>query len=192
MDVIILNGASSSGKSSIAKQLQALLPSPYLHLGIDTFIAMMPEQTNSLSAPDNKNSGFYWQTTQVDGKSSLRIQSGEYGLLVNRAYHSTVKHLVANDLKVIVDDVMNGGEEQSSWRAALDGCRCVYVGVFCELDELERREIERGDRSVGSAREQVQRVHHGVQYDVTVSTSAASAQECAQQIVTYVNGLTRL
>lgn len=35
MEVIILNGASSSGKSSIAKELQALLPQYYLHLGID-------------------------------------------------------------------------------------------------------------------------------------------------------------
>ncbi|WP_425264034.1 phosphotransferase-like protein, partial [Vibrio parahaemolyticus] len=52
MDVIILNGASSSGKSSIAKELQSILPRNYLHIGIDTFISMMPEKSNSLDCSD--------------------------------------------------------------------------------------------------------------------------------------------
>jgi chloramphenicol 3-O phosphotransferase len=40
--VIVLNGASSSGKSGIARCLQAILPDPWLALGVDTFIQTMP------------------------------------------------------------------------------------------------------------------------------------------------------
>jgi chloramphenicol 3-O-phosphotransferase len=40
--VIVLNGASSSGKSGIARCLQAVLPDPWLTLGVDTFIQTMP------------------------------------------------------------------------------------------------------------------------------------------------------
>jgi chloramphenicol 3-O phosphotransferase len=38
--VIILNGASSSGKTSILTKLQTLLDEPYLNAGIDKFIWM--------------------------------------------------------------------------------------------------------------------------------------------------------
>jgi chloramphenicol 3-O phosphotransferase len=40
--VIVLNGTSSSGKSTIARELQLVLPQPYLTLGVDTLIAALP------------------------------------------------------------------------------------------------------------------------------------------------------
>lgn len=43
--VIVLNGGSSSGKSSLARALQEVLPEPWLRLGVDDLIDAMP--TNS-------------------------------------------------------------------------------------------------------------------------------------------------
>lgn len=40
--VIVLNGGSSSGKSGIARCLQAVLPDPWLSIGVDTLIEAMP------------------------------------------------------------------------------------------------------------------------------------------------------
>lgn len=40
--IIFLNGTSCSGKTSIAKAVQTLLPEPYLHVGLDYFEAMQP------------------------------------------------------------------------------------------------------------------------------------------------------
>jgi chloramphenicol 3-O-phosphotransferase len=40
--VIVLNDASSSGMSGIARCLQAVLPEPWLSLGVDTFNQGMP------------------------------------------------------------------------------------------------------------------------------------------------------
>ena len=40
--VIVLNGGSSSGKSGIARCLQALLPDAWLAIGVDTLIDVMP------------------------------------------------------------------------------------------------------------------------------------------------------
>jgi chloramphenicol 3-O phosphotransferase len=42
VSVIVLNGGSSSGKSSIARFLQSLLAGPWLTLGVDTLIEAMP------------------------------------------------------------------------------------------------------------------------------------------------------
>jgi chloramphenicol 3-O phosphotransferase len=39
IQVIVLNGGSSSGKSGIARCLQAVLPDPWLVFGVDTLIA---------------------------------------------------------------------------------------------------------------------------------------------------------
>jgi chloramphenicol 3-O phosphotransferase len=40
--VIVLNGGSSSGKSGIARCLQAVLPDPWLVFGVDSLIDAMP------------------------------------------------------------------------------------------------------------------------------------------------------
>ena len=48
-NIIILNGTSSAGKSTLAKALQAKLDTPYLHAGIDNYIFMLPKQ--SLNPP---------------------------------------------------------------------------------------------------------------------------------------------
>ena len=42
-NVLLLNGVSSSGKSSIARQLLDDLDTPYFHMGIDMFGAMRSE-----------------------------------------------------------------------------------------------------------------------------------------------------
>ena len=186
MDVIILNGASSSGKSSIAKELQSILPRNYLHIGIDTFISMMPEKSNSLDCSDEKSDGFYFQQEVLERNVVQRIQSGSYGRKVNQAYHSTVKHLADLGLGVIVDDVMDGSSEQKLWNLALGSTSTLFVGVHCCLDVLVERERLRGDRVQGSAVEQALRVHQGVVYDLELSTSNDTVMECAQQIATHL------
>ena len=42
--IIFLNGPGSSGKTSIGKAIQHFADKPWLLLGIDTFINMMPNQ----------------------------------------------------------------------------------------------------------------------------------------------------
>ena len=42
--VIVLNGVSSSGKTTLAKAMQEAFDEPYIRLSIDDFINMMPEK----------------------------------------------------------------------------------------------------------------------------------------------------
>ncbi|PKF77224.1 hypothetical protein CW749_23005 [Vibrio sp. vnigr-6D03] len=183
MDVIVLNGASSAGKSSIVSALQQELSEHYLHIGIDSFITMMPTRVNKLGSPDTISDGFYWETQP---NKTLKIQSGSYGKLVNNAYRTTVKHLLNSGLRVIVDDVMNGGAEQKAWLDVLGSHKSLFVGVMCSEDELVRRELLRENRINGSALEQARRVHIGVSYDLCVSTSENSLEECVQAIKKHI------
>ena len=42
--VILLNGASSAGKTTLARELQVVAKHPYLRLSVDDFLAMLPER----------------------------------------------------------------------------------------------------------------------------------------------------
>lgn len=48
IQIIYINGPSSSGKTTLAKSLQQEFDQPFLHIGIDRVIGMMPEKINSL------------------------------------------------------------------------------------------------------------------------------------------------
>ena len=49
IQVIVLNGGSSSGKSGIGRCLQAILPDPWLAFGTDTLVQAMPISLQTLT-----------------------------------------------------------------------------------------------------------------------------------------------
>ena len=57
------------------------------------------------------------------------------------------------------------------------------VKVECPLDELEKREIARGDREIGLAKFQYENIHDGVIYDLNLNTLVNSPEQCAQQVI---------
>ena len=63
-----------------------------------------------------------------------------------------------------------------------DELQVLFVGVRCSLPELERRERERGNRTIGRAAAQFPIVHeHGV-YDVEVDSEHDTPADCAAMI----------
>ena len=48
--MIVLNGGSSSGKSGIGRCLQAILPDPWLLLGVDILVDAMPASMQASDA----------------------------------------------------------------------------------------------------------------------------------------------
>jgi chloramphenicol 3-O phosphotransferase len=83
-----------------------------------------------------------------------------------------------NDL--IVDDVLLDGTV--GYAELLAPFRLFRVGVFAPLDVLEARERQRGDRLIGLARWQYDRVHKDAVYDLEIDASAATPAECARLI----------
>ena len=70
--------------------------------------------------------------------------------------------------------------------AALDGLRAFFVGVHCQLEILEERERNRGDRQIGLARWQFDRVHRYGAYDFTLDTSLLSPEQGAEQLIALI------
>ncbi len=169
--VIVLNGTSSSGKSSIARALQARLAEPWLTLSVDDLIAAMPE----------------WMLQRVAGiafELDGRIVVGEEFARLDRAWGAGVAAMVRAGVPVIIDEVLlSGGAGQERWRAVLAGIDTLWAGVHCDAAVLAGRERARGDRTVGMAADQAPLVHAGVSYDLEVDTTDMSPEQCAERIV---------
>lgn len=174
MQVIVLNGGSSSGKSGIARCLQAVLPEPWLVIGVDTLIDAMP------AAMQNSDGGIEFA---ADGE--ITVGAGFRALEV--AWATGVAAMVRAGAKVVVDDVFLGGPaSQQRWRDALGGLAVLWVGVRCDAEVAAGREVARGDRVVGMAAAQAELVHRGVVYDLEVDTTKTEALECARVIAARV------
>ncbi len=68
--IVLLNGAGSAGKSSIAKALQGITSDPFLHVAMDTFLDMLPASYQDY--PD----GLVFTAGERDGKPSVDVSSG--------------------------------------------------------------------------------------------------------------------
>jgi chloramphenicol 3-O phosphotransferase len=176
--VIVLNGGSSSGKSGIARCLQAVLPDPWLTFGVDTLIAAMPAAMRSSGAGDGIEFG-------PDGE----VTTGEAFTALDEAWAQGIGAMAHAGARIIVDEVFLGGPaSQERWRKALRGLDVLWVGVRCDAAIAAGRETARGDRAAGMARSQAELVHRGVSYDLVVNTGHMESLECARQIGSRVAG----
>jgi chloramphenicol 3-O phosphotransferase len=172
--VIVLNGGSSSGKSGIARCLQAVLPEPWLTFGVDTLIAAMPAHA---PGPD--------PLIRIGADGTVHVGPGFRTL--EAAWITGVAAMARAGARIIVDEVFLGGAaSQRRWRDALDGLEVLWVGVRCDAAVAAAREVARGDRDAGMAASQADLVHHGVDYDLEVDTARTEALDCARTIAARV------
>jgi chloramphenicol 3-O phosphotransferase len=173
--IVLLNGVGSAGKGSIAKALQTMTSEPFLHVQMDAFLEMLP------AAYQEHPVAFTYETLQQDGKPAVVIRTGPVGERLMRGMRHAIAAMAAQGNNLIVDDVMLGGAA-AEYAALLSAFEVFTVGIFAPLDVLEARERERGDRLIGLARWQYDRVHRNIEYDLEVDTSRATPMACAQLI----------
>jgi chloramphenicol 3-O phosphotransferase len=170
VDVIVLNGGSSSGKSTIARCLQGILPRPWLSFGVDDLVAAIPQEG-------------------IEDGSLLRIKDdgqvevGPGWRDLEEAWYCGIAAIAANRSGVILGEVfLEGARNQDRLRAIFGNLKVLWVGVKCDSRVAAAREVSRPDRVAGMAESQAVIVHEGVVYDVVVDTSHASPEVCAARI----------
>jgi chloramphenicol 3-O phosphotransferase len=187
LQIIYLNGPTSSGKTTLAKALQDVLEPPFLHIGIDKIIEMMPERLNDWEG-GNAPSGFSWKhMIDSEGKPIHELKIGPFAQKICDSYLEIVALLARLDHRLIVDDVGISDEEFNRWKDKFRNHKVLYVGVKAPLGVLEQREETRGNRIVGSARAQFQKIKYGEMYDVELDTSVLSIDECVEMIRKFVD-----
>ncbi|MFJ8308752.1 MULTISPECIES: chloramphenicol phosphotransferase CPT [unclassified Streptomyces] len=174
--MVVLNGGSSSGKSGIARCLQAVLPGAWLTFGVDSLAGAMPASL--------RDGG---EGLDVGADGSVTV-GPEYRRLSD-AWMQGVAAMVRAGARVVLDEVfLDGADGQKRWLHALDGLDALWVGVRCDPDTAAAREIARGDRVPGMARAQAESVHRGVRYDVEVDSAGAESMACAREIARRLAG----
>lgn len=195
-DLILVNGPSSAGKTTLCRALQAAIPAPYLVTGFDDFIFM--------AAPRYYRGADTGRQAERDAFTALGVEmvtisapgappavEARFGPVFRRLIDSmapAVRTLVDGGNAVIFDHVLHDRAMHESFHRAAAGLDVCAVGVTCPLDILEARERARGDRVLGRARGLAAVVHTFRDYDVMVDTGVQDTEACVARILEALAG----
>ena len=156
--IILLNGPSSSGKSTLSKALQGLIEEKrnekFVIVSIDDFMKLSTEET-------------------IYEDDVFEI-SGDMCTSASEALKTSPG--------VIIDHVITSERIFRQLTAMLGQYHIHLVHVTCPLNVLLQREYARKNRCPGSAESSYTYLFPKDGYDLTVDTSIMTSEECALRI----------
>ena len=161
--MIVLNGATSAGKSTLTLAAQQLFPIPLMRFSFDLFI-----DGDILPLARVRTGEFAWSTMRPS------VLGGFYQCL-------PVLARAGNNL--ILDYIVESKEDLANLLRLLNGLDVFFVGLHCSLEELERREAARGNRPRGEARNDLKIVHKWTTYDLELNSEEATVEDNATQLL---------
>jgi len=148
--IIIINGPSSSGKTTLSLALQKRLSIPFIRFSFDLFIE------NKILPRDQIGRGtFSWPDIRPAVFDGL---------------HRCIPALASSGNNVIFDHIIETEQWLHDLVRYLAGFDVFFVGLHCSIEELERREVQRGNRHIGEARTDLQIVHSFGTYDLELNS----------------------
>ena len=148
--IIIINGPSSSGKTTLALALQKLLNPPFLRFSFDVFL-----ENNVLPMDLIKRDTSAWAAMRP---------------AVFNGIHHCIPALAAAGNHIIFDHIIETQAWLDDLVRLLAEFDVFYVGLNCSIGELERREMQRGNRRKGEARADLESVHSFSPYDLDLNS----------------------
>ncbi|WP_078551959.1 chloramphenicol phosphotransferase CPT family protein [Bacillus alkalicellulosilyticus] len=176
--IIILNGTSSSGKTSISEKMKELITEPCAYVSLDDFVGIYQEKYLHYFTARKE----VIKDTLLDDASMLIINK------ILSLMHSSIAGFSLLGYTVIVDTVLQEKSFLEELLKELTNFPVFIIGVHCPLEELEKREIARGNREIGLAKFQYDLVHNNRIYDFEVDTFANNSTECALEITQFLEG----
>lgn len=164
--IILISGASSAGKTTLAREVQQRLAEPFWHFSIDHL----------------RDGGVL---------PLARIQSGEFAWSQLRpaffeGFHRAVEAIATAGNNLVVEHIV----ETEAWMTRLVRLLSPYdvffIGLHCPLPELERREQLRGDRRRGEARRDFESIHGFATYDLELDSTQPADQNATTLIEAWV------
>ncbi len=184
--VIILNGPSASGKSSIQKEFQFLMmPDLWIKLGVDNLLdSPMPDiNLENMEFWQSENSIRWVETTaDKDGNNIVTLFLGSQGEKVAYAMNSAIAAYAQAGCNVIVDYIAYKKEWVDDLQNKLKDIKTYWVKVDISLETLEGREVARGTSPKGHARSHYDSVHWDIDYDLEVNSNESDSATIAKEI----------
>lgn len=105
VQIIYLNGPSSSGKTTLAKALQQAFDTPFLHIGIDKIIGWMPEKVNDWTGGEAVL-GYSWKESYDEAGNPIQeLQIGPYAKKIGKTFQEVILALARMGHHLIIDDI---------------------------------------------------------------------------------------
>ena len=159
--MILLNGPSSAGKSTIAEKLAQKLQqfgAETVVISIDNYMKLEPGEE-------------IWEDDVFEIMPDMC-----------RDVTPALRH----GKTVIVDHVITSARIYEALLDAAAGFAVTSVLVTCSVEILRRREKERGDRFPGSAETSLQYLYPKEGYDLQIDSGETGPEESADRIMTAV------
>ncbi len=190
-DVVLVNGPSSAGKTTLCRGLQAAIAHPYLCIGFDDFVFTSAERyyRGADTAEQSHQDSFTADgvrmivTSAPDEPRAITAVFGPVFRSLIDGMAPAVRALVDAGSSVIFDHVLHDRGMYDSTLRSFEGLEVFRVGVVCPVEILEAREASRGDRVLGRARGLAAVVHQFCEYDVVVDTGRDDPQSCVDQVL---------
>jgi chloramphenicol 3-O phosphotransferase len=143
--IIFLNGTSSAGKSTISKELQAVMNIPLWHFASDQLVeaGMLPKR-------ENDGGPFDWRFDRPKFFD---------------AFHACIRSIADAGNNIIVDHVIESQKWFEYLASSLIKHDVFFVGIHCPMEVFRKREEKRGDRYIGEAEYHLRHVHSYGKYD---------------------------
>jgi chloramphenicol 3-O phosphotransferase len=185
--IVVLNGTSSSGKTSIAgafQELRAQAGELWIVVALDDFIGKVPARWVEVGNWAGSLAREGVQLVREGDRANFHI--GEQAKRLMRAYRRSVRETALAGINVIVDEVSLQEPEWLDWCEALHGLGPTWVAVHCDVEVASQREAARGNRELGLVRGQAGVVHRYPEYALELDTTATPLEAVARELDRFV------
>jgi chloramphenicol 3-O phosphotransferase len=180
--IVFINGASSCGKTSLARELQSRWPSPLIYLSLDDVISQLPFKFTGFGA--NASEGFELVQRRKSCETVSEVRIGRHGQNVNALAAAHAASVAALGYDLVIDYVLLQPSMLEPFAAALSQRPLLFVGLICAESELTARQASREDRAPGLAQAQMSLVHFCRHlYDLELDSTHSSAQHLADRVL---------
>ena len=185
-NVILLNGCSSAGKTTLAKEIQSISPEPYHYIALDQFRDGLPPSLRGLNSlnTDPGSRGLNVVPVIKNGRRLTKVEFGDFGRLVLSKMRRMVAQLAKEGCSVVVDDIIFEKDFLLDYAKVLNPEKSWLVAVRCDLETVKSRESTRLGRFPGTAESHYELIHqHGNSYDINVDTSSKGPRHVAEEVL---------
>ncbi len=169
--IIFLHGASSSGKSAMARALQQQIEAPFWHLSIDHL-----RDAGVFPMARYRAEDFDWQSDRS---------------AIFDGFHKSAAACADAGNNLILEHILDTPGWADDLKSCLESHDVLFVAVQCPVSILIERERLRGDRPLGSAAQDQARIHEDRIYDLEVNATDDVATNVDRILIAWRSGQRR-
>lgn len=163
-DLVVVTGSSGVGKSTLAAAFQeTMLPETWFHFSVDSVFYCLPRSI----------------VERVDHHDDRSLVDSS--AVVACAY-ACARALLDQGQKLVFDAVILNQKGAERLLSAFEGYEPLLVEVSCAWEEIQRRTLARGNRTLGEAEHGYRNAGGHVPAHLVLDSSNASPSELAMQV----------